>query len=214
MATRIEATRLIPGRGDVVNDGVLLIGENEILYAGPAARAPETPDAEVVTTDTVMPGMWECHGHFIGIYTANIDEIHVLRPQLAAMRVTADARRALDAGFTSVREVGGYGVFLARAIEEGQVVGPNVYGSGGALSMTAGHGDTHDMDLTSARHSTARFLGEDHIVDGSRRVQGRCPSHAPPRGEGDQDPRLRWRAESARRPPSPPVLQRGADSNR
>jgi imidazolonepropionase-like amidohydrolase len=166
MTVRIEAGRLIPGRGDVIKDGVVVLEEESITYAGAAGSAPDTPDAEVVTTDTVMPGMWECHGHFFGSYTANIDEIHTLRPQLAAMRVTGDARRALMAGFTSVREVGGYGSFLGRAIEEGQVIGPNVYASGGMLSMTAGHGDIHGMDLEMARRSFARHVGEDGIVDG------------------------------------------------
>ena len=166
MATRIEAKRLIPGRGDVVADGVVVIDESTIAFAGPASDAPETPDAEVVTADTVMPGMWECHGHFIGIYTANIEETFMTRPQLASMRVTADARRALDAGFTSVREMGGLGAHLGRAIEEGQVIGPHVYGSGSMLSMTAGHGDAHGLDLGAARLAHSRAWGEDNIVDG------------------------------------------------
>jgi imidazolonepropionase-like amidohydrolase len=166
MPTRIEATRLIPGRGDVIDDGVVVLDGGAISYAGPAADAPQTPDADVVSTETVMPGLWECHGHFLGLYPANVAEMHTLRPQLAAMRVTGDARRALDAGFTSVREMGGMGTFLGRAIEEGQVVGPNVYGSGSMLSMTAGHGDEHGMDLPAARLSLARHWGEDNICDG------------------------------------------------
>ena len=166
MAVRIEATRLVPGRGDVVDDGVLVIEDSLISYAGAAADAPETPDAEVVATDTVMPGMWECHGHFLGIYTANIDEAFLVRPQLASMRVTADARRVLEAGFTSVREMGGLGTFLGRSIDEGAVVGPNVYGSGSMLSMTAGHGDLHSLDLDLSRRLGARVWGEDNIVDG------------------------------------------------
>jgi imidazolonepropionase-like amidohydrolase len=166
MTTRIEATRLIPGRGPVVDNGVVVIEDHAISYAGPASEAPETTDADVVGTDTVMPGMWECHGHFIGIYTANIDETFMTRPQLASMRVTADARRVLDAGFTSVREMGGLGSFLARSIEEGAVVGPHVYGSGSMLSMTAGHGDSHSLDLGAARMLHTHVWGEDNIVDG------------------------------------------------
>ncbi|MGD2103313.1 MAG: amidohydrolase family protein [Acidimicrobiia bacterium] len=165
MTTRIEATRLIPGRGEVIEPGVVVFDES-ISYAGPAADAPETPDADVVTTDTVMPGMWECHGHFIGIYTANIPEAFVTRPQLSAMRVTADAKRALEAGFTSVREMGGMGTFLDRSIREGAVVGPNVYGSGSMLSMTAGHGDSHSLDLPVARMLHSNIWGENNIVDG------------------------------------------------
>lgn len=166
MTTRIEAARLIPGRGDVIDEGVVVIEDDAISYAGPADGAPDTPDADVVTADSVMPGMWECHGHFIGIYNANIEEALLTRPQLTSMRVTADARRALDAGFTSVRELGGLGSFLSFAIEEGQVVGPNVYASGSMLSMTAGHGDSHALDMADARSLIARAWGEDNIVDG------------------------------------------------
>ncbi len=165
-ATRIEAKRLIPGRGQPIEDALLILENGIINFAGAAADGPPPEDGNTITTNTVMPGMWECHGHFIGTYTANISEMHTLRPQLAAMRVTADARRVLDAGFTSVREMGGMGTFLARAIDEGQVVGPNVYASGSMLSMTAGHGDEHGMDLDFARASMARQWGEDNICDG------------------------------------------------
>jgi len=166
MTTRIEATRLIPGRGNVVNNGVVVLEDGSITFAGPSSDAPNTPDADLITTDSVMPGMWECHGHFLGINTVNIDETWVTRPQLMAMRATADARTALLAGFTSVRELGGQGSFLSFAIDEGTVIGPHVYASGSMLSMSAGHGDVHGMDLATSRHVLAAAWGEDNIVDG------------------------------------------------
>lgn len=166
MTIRIEATRLIPGRGDPVDNGVVVLEGDKIAYAGEAASAPATPNAETETADTVMPGLWECHAHFMGIRGIAMEELHSTRPQAAAMRATADARAALDAGFTSVREVGGMGVHLAQVIGEGFAVGPSVYASGGALSMTAGHGDAHAMDLDAARQHSARFFGEDGIIDG------------------------------------------------
>ena len=166
MTTRIEATRLIPGRGDAVDDGVVVMDGGAISYAGASADAPDTPDADVVRADTVMPGMWECHGHFVGIYSANISEAFITRPQLSAMRVTKDAGAVLRAGFTSVREMGGHGTFLARAVEEGAVTGPNIYASGSMLSMTGGHGDFHGVGIEVARQLHAHAWGEDNIVDG------------------------------------------------
>lgn len=82
------------------------------------------------------------------------------------MRVTKDAGAVLQAGFTSVREMGGMGTFLGRAVEEGAVVGPNIYGSGSMLSMTAGHGDFHSVGIEVARQLHAQTWGEDNIVDG------------------------------------------------
>ncbi|HVR79673.1 MAG TPA: amidohydrolase family protein [Acidimicrobiia bacterium] len=149
-----------------MSNATVILDDGLITFAGSSSDAPPSDGSDIIVTDTVMPGLWECHGHFIGTYTANIAEIHTLRPQLAAMRVTADAHRALMAGFTSVREMGGMGTFLARAIDEGQVVGPSVYASGSMLSMTAGHGDEHGMDLDFARASIARQWGEDNICDG------------------------------------------------
>ena len=91
----------------------------------------------------VMPGLWDCHAHFMGLLSPNVEELATTPPELSAMRVARDARVALEAGFTSIREVGGVGVFLARAIAEGSVMGPTVYGAGTALSPTGGHGDLH-----------------------------------------------------------------------
>ena len=51
------------------------------------------------------------------------------------------------AGFTSVREAGGYGIDLARAIEEGSIMGPTIYVAGAILSTTGGHGDLHSYPL-------------------------------------------------------------------
>jgi hypothetical protein len=55
--------------------------------------------------------------------------------------------------------MGGLGVFLGRAVDEGVVIGPSVYGAGGTLSMTAGHSDTHSLDLDIARILHTRFGG-------------------------------------------------------
>lgn len=164
MTIRIDATTLVPGRGEPIDNASVVIEDTKITYVGPTGSAPEADTT--ITTQTVMPGMWECHGHFIGMLSANFDELSGLRPQLAAMRVTHDARAALDAGFTSVREMGGMGTFLARAVNEGWVEGPNIYASGGMLSQTGGHGDFHGASLEASRETTRSHWGEDHLCDG------------------------------------------------
>ena len=164
MTIRIDARRLIPGRGEPLADASVVLEDGKISYVGLSADAPDA-DQEI-KTDTVMPGLWECHGHFLGLLTANFDELSGLRPQMAAMRVTHDARNVLEAGFTTVREMGGYGTFLGRTIDEGWGVGPNVYASGAMLSQTGGHGDFHGAPLHLARDLVERHWGEDNICDG------------------------------------------------
>lgn len=140
---RIEADVLIPGRGDPVERGCVVLDGPVIRYAGPASDAPATPGATVTEAPVVMPGMWDCHGHFMGVVTADISQVVHLPREVAAARAAADAAAALDAGFTSVREAGGLGVFLARVINEGTIPGPSIYAPGAVLSTTGGHGDIH-----------------------------------------------------------------------
>lgn len=140
---RIEAEVLVPGRGDPVQDGCVILDDGRIAYAGPSSTAPATPAAEVTYVPAVMPGLWDCHTHFMGVITPDLTELMTNPPALAAMRVAHDATTALDAGFTSVREVGGLGVWVARAVEEGSVTGPSVYAAGAVLSPTGGHADLH-----------------------------------------------------------------------
>jgi imidazolonepropionase-like amidohydrolase len=162
---RIEAEILIPGRGDPIERGCVILDEGTIVYAGTASGAPRTPEATVTETPVVMPGMWECHGHFMGLKTANVERIVVLPSALAAARATADAVAALRAGFTSVREAGGLGVLLARAIDEGSIPGPTVYAPGAILSTTGGHGDVHPFPVEWIHEYSARG-GVLHLCDG------------------------------------------------
>src|SRR5579859_5769078 len=107
---RIEAELLIPGRGEPVPDAAVVLDGTRISYAGPAASAPGTPGASVSRAATVMPGMWDCHGHFFGARTFDLGRVALEPLALRAARSARDLRAALDAGVTSVREVGGLGI--------------------------------------------------------------------------------------------------------
>jgi imidazolonepropionase-like amidohydrolase len=144
---RIEADLLIPGRGEPFEGACVVLDGGMIAYAGASRSAPSTPDATVTEVPVVLPGLWDAHSHFMGIDKTDIAELVKTPVSLAAARATADIRRVLDAGFTSVREVGGLGVHLARAVDEGSIPGPRIYGAGEVLSTTGGHGDIHAFRL-------------------------------------------------------------------
>jgi imidazolonepropionase-like amidohydrolase len=165
MTLRFETPLMIPGRGEPVRDGVVVTDGAAITYAGPATAAPVTPDAEVVSATVVMPGLWECHGHFLGTRTLDLAKLPLEPMALRAARATADLRAALDAGVTSVREVGGLGVYLVGAIAEGLIPGPHVYPAGSILSTTGGHGDLHSHPLSWV-HDYSEGGGELRLADG------------------------------------------------
>jgi imidazolonepropionase-like amidohydrolase len=144
---RIEADLLIPGKGEPVGDGVVVLDGPTIAYAGPAADAPATGPAPSTRAAAVLPGLWDCHGHLLGARSLDLGRLPLEPVALRAARCAADLRAALDAGVTSVRDVGGLGVYLAPAVEEGTLDGPTIYGAGAILSVTGGHGDLHSFPL-------------------------------------------------------------------
>ena len=162
---RIEAELLIPGRGEPIRDGAVIFDGPVIGYAGSSAGAPSTPGAKVHTATTVMPGMWDCHGHFMGMRHLDLGKLPLEPAPLRAARCVHDLANALDAGITSVREVGGLGIYLARAVAEGVINGPTIYAAGSILSTTGGHADLHSYPLgwmTDFGH----YFGDLRLADG------------------------------------------------
>lgn len=165
MTIRFETPQLIPGRGTPVTDGVVVVEDDTITYAGPAAAAPATPGAETVTAAALMPGMWDCHGHFLGTGSLDFAKLPLEPVPARAARAIADLGAALDAGVTSVREVGGLGIYLARVVAEGRIAGPHLYPAGAILSTTGGHGDLHSHPLSWV-HEFGELGGELRLADG------------------------------------------------
>ncbi len=155
MATRIEADLLIPGSEEPLRNGCVVFDGPTIQYAGPIEGAPPSGTSDVtVSVPVVMPGMWDCHTHFTGIRKASVEEMVYTSNSTSLLRSVKDAERALRAGFTSVRELSGAGIYLSRVVNEGSIPGPHIYASGTALSTTGGHGDAHAFPIEFVRFWT------------------------------------------------------------
>jgi imidazolonepropionase-like amidohydrolase len=158
----IKADLLIPGRGEPLKKAVVVIHENQITWVGLQSSIPAKYSAIPYTNVPVLlPGLWDCHVHFYGAgdedqggYAGAVSTPAVL----AAARITVDFKRTLMAGFTSVREVGGYGGEMSPAVNEGTIVGPNIYSSIAAIAITGGHGDIHNLPLQTVHDASAHGL--------------------------------------------------------
>lgn len=146
--TYIKAGRLFDGTADTYQrDAAILVDGDRIKAVGSATSLPVPEGATVVdlSSATVLPGLIDCHTH-LGGRADRFDEIYKFKdtPNHSAFAAVLNARKTLDAGFTTVRDVGSrpfLAVDLRDAINEGFLVGPRVVASGPGISMTGGHGD-------------------------------------------------------------------------
>jgi len=167
VATRINADTLIPGKGDPIADGVVICDGDNILYSGPAAGAPPAaPGDTEASVPAVMPGIWESHGHFIGMPVTDLDLMASADPGSLIARATADAAATINGGVTSLREMGGVGLSLKPVIDEGTIPGPRIHGAGALLSTTGGHGDIHGLPLDFVHSLGDRGFGFSELADG------------------------------------------------
>lgn len=126
----VLADLLLPGRGDPIRDGCIIVEGKKITYAGKAADAfSQRKDLPETHVPVLMPGMWDCHVHFMGLQKLDVAEMlgGAENQALTGARCARDAMLLLNSGFTSVRDLAGYGIEIDRAIEEGTTVGPKIY---------------------------------------------------------------------------------------
>ena len=108
----------------------------------------EPAGAEVIDLKafTVMPGFIDMHTHITGEGTADaLVKSVTLTATDQAIESTVYARKTLDAGFTTIRNLGSDGaadISLRRAIDLGMVPGPRIWSARSTISITGGHGDT------------------------------------------------------------------------
>ena len=162
----IFADLLIPGRGPPLKQGAVIIKDDRIVHVGEQDNIPsEYSSVDVVRVPVLMPGLWDCHLHFLGVTSYVFDQLLTTHHAIAGARGAHDVTATLRAGYTSVRELTGYGVQLQKAIDDGLVVGPRIYSSVSSLSQTAGHCDMHPIPAATLQDAIDHGLPI-CIVDG------------------------------------------------
>jgi imidazolonepropionase-like amidohydrolase len=145
----VKAGRVLDVRtGKYAENQIIWIEGDRIKAVGTEAELKSKIPSSATTVDlsgeTVLPGLIDCHTHLtFSPQLLGVRGLHMSVPREALLGAR-NARVTLEAGFTTVRNVGASGfsdVALRDAIIAGDVTGPRMLVSGPALSITGGHGD-------------------------------------------------------------------------
>jgi imidazolonepropionase-like amidohydrolase len=143
----IHAGRVLDVKtGKILNNQAIVVEDDKIVSIGAASNA--TPAANTQTIDlsnaTVLPGLIDSHTHLtFDPKDLGYESLGISVPR-EALKGARNARVTLEAGFTTVRNVGAGGysdVALRDAINDGDVPGPRMLVSGPAIGITGGHCD-------------------------------------------------------------------------
>jgi len=168
---------LIDGTGGPpLEDSTILIEGPNIIAVGPKNKISVPSDAVIIDASdkTVMPGLMDMHVHLcstVDLGTAGVPRgilmYNMLKtpPSLVVLYAARNARVSLEAGFTTLRDLGGYTVTteiinLRKAIDLGLVSGPRIMTAGPWITPPAGH---LDLAMTVKTYPPRTASGVDEV---------------------------------------------------
>lgn len=133
----LKAARLVDVEsGKWIEAPVVIIEGERIKAVGSRLSIPDGARVIDLGGRTLLPGLIDAHVHIAGGGGPNAGTAR------SVLKGAANARKTLDAGFTTVRSMGGgnfSGIALRDAINDGDVVGPRIFDAGTLLAVTGGH---------------------------------------------------------------------------
>jgi len=150
----LKAARLFDGKSSsLLQNGVVIVRGDKIVDAGSNLPLPSGAQVIDLGDATLSPGFMDAHTHLTADYSGNYNERRLQELDLnvseQAIRATMFARATVEAGFTTVRDLGSrfvasrefVDVALRNSINKGTIVGPRMLVATKGIGATGGHFD-------------------------------------------------------------------------
>lgn len=148
-ATAIRAGHVVdPATGSTATDQIILVEDGRIAAVGADVTIPRGANVIDLSDATVFPGLFDAHTHLCWNVRPDRDNsdyyVTTLRDpnSVRAIDGVVNARAMLEAGFTSVRDIGNEGNYactsVRQAIDEGRVPGPHMINAGRIIAPYGG----------------------------------------------------------------------------
>jgi imidazolonepropionase-like amidohydrolase len=173
--TVIHAGHLLDVKtGHITDNATVVVQGGKIVSLSPPQWG--NPPANLKTIDlpnaTLVPGLIDVHTHLTFDPNFGYQELGISIPKEALIGAK-NAKITLEAGFTTVRNVGASGytdVALRDAINEGMLPGPRILASGPALSITGGHCDQNLLPYEWHAKADGTADGVEHVQQKVREI--------------------------------------------
>ena len=175
-----EASVIRAGKLIDVDKGIVLVDQAIVIDAGKiisvqAFNAQKFAADKIIdwSAYTVSPGFIDMHTHLVGdIQNYNVEAYLKAKPEDDVLAGVSNARKTLQAGFTTVRDVGSYNAFtdvaLRDAIAKGWFPGPRMFVAGAYVTIPGGGGEVSgllDAKRIPARMRTGVAKGKAHVAE-------------------------------------------------
>ena len=150
----LKAARMFDGKSNaLIQNGVVIVQGDKIVDAGSNLQIPSGVEVIDLGEATLSPGFMDAHTHLTADFSGNYNERRLQQLDLnvseQAIRATAFARATVEAGFTTVRDLGSrfvashefVDVALRNSINKGIIVGPRMLVATKGIGATGGHFD-------------------------------------------------------------------------
>ena len=145
--TAIKCGRLInPVDGSITQNAIIIVRGDRVEQAGPSLKIPDGANVIDLSRLTVLPGLIDSHTHILLQPEDERGAPPVITKSQAfrTVQAVAAAKRDLEAGFTTMRDLDSEGagfadVAIRDGINRGIIPGPRLFVSTYALTITGGH---------------------------------------------------------------------------